>query len=289
MNQTQKCPMCAEQIPLDAASCNYCGAKFEVTRSGYCQNCHKIREADIYNRCKVCSNLVVDARAESRLIKAVEADLTDNRVSHLPIKLTFSVLVIAVVGAAIWFVWNNAPSASKLVATSTPMPTRTSTPTSTSTATLIPTPTHTPTLHPTLIPTTDRRILNPDNQHLYLHVKYKKTWHEARDYCAALNGHLVTIQAPSENRFVYYLAVEGNSEIGTWLGGTDEEKEGTWVWVTGEPWNYRNWDGDQPDDWRGSHKYGGVMGADFLTFNPDKRLWADNDDGERYFVCEWEP
>jgi hypothetical protein len=43
---TRKCPMCAEEIPLAAVTCEYCRAQFEVTGSGYCQNCHQVREAD---------------------------------------------------------------------------------------------------------------------------------------------------------------------------------------------------------------------------------------------------
>jgi hypothetical protein len=97
------------------------------------------------------------------------------------------------------------PAASSLFATDTPAATLTftpsSTPTSTSTATL--TVTYTPRPTPTATP--DQRILNPANQHLYLYVRILKTWHQARDYCIYEGGHLVTIQGPWENKFVYEL------------------------------------------------------------------------------------
>ena len=38
--------MCAEEISLTAVTCEYCGAQFEVTSTGYCPNCHQIRETD---------------------------------------------------------------------------------------------------------------------------------------------------------------------------------------------------------------------------------------------------
>jgi uncharacterized RDD family membrane protein YckC len=63
----KKCPMCAEEIPLITSVCGYCGAQFDVTSTGYCQNCHEIRAADENGRCKVCGNMVLDLQIESKL------------------------------------------------------------------------------------------------------------------------------------------------------------------------------------------------------------------------------
>jgi tetratricopeptide (TPR) repeat protein len=134
------------------------------------------------------------------------------------------------------------------------------------------------------------RILNPENNHQYLYSRDSgsgsHSWEFARDDCASMGGYLVTIQDAAENEFVRQLAVFLDQ---SWLGATDEEEEGAWVWVTGEPWQYTNWNPGEPNDSNG--------GEDYLIF--DHGLgWSALDATEQdtsgktprfYYVCEWDP
>ncbi len=65
--------MCAEMIPIEATTCEYCGAEFQVTTTGYCTQCHDVREADEKGRCKQCDNEITDKRIESKFIEEAAA------------------------------------------------------------------------------------------------------------------------------------------------------------------------------------------------------------------------
>lgn len=139
---------------------------------------------------------------------------------------------------------------------------------------------------PTLTPprTPDLRTLNPVNQHRYMYVKTEMNWHQARDYCASRGGHLATIQDASEDEFVYQLTSRTGE---TFLGATDEVEEGVWVWVTGEPWDYKNWDEGEPNNY-------GDQPENYLSYHydvpaPQNSRWNDGGNDPGYFTCEWEP
>ncbi|HJM94626.1 MAG TPA: LamG-like jellyroll fold domain-containing protein, partial [Candidatus Marinimicrobia bacterium] len=79
----------------------------------------------------------------------------------------------------------------------------------------------------------------------YQIVEGSFTWHEAKADAEARGGHLAVITSQEENDFIFAMGATNE-----WLGGTDEETEGNWRWITGERWNYTNWHTDhgQPDN-----------------------------------------
>lgn len=90
-------------------------------------------------------------------------------------------------------------------------------------------------------------LQNSGNGHWYQRFDQSRTWHNARDFCAGQGGYLVTITSQAENDFVYKHILATTPYDYGWLGATDEVFEGTWEWVTGEPFAWTNWDGGGPE------------------------------------------
>ena len=91
-------------------------------------------------------------------------------------------------------------------------------------------------------------LQNPANGHWYERFDTTMTWHEAKAFCDAKGGYLATVTSQTENDFVYgNLAALGTPQW-SWLGATDELAEGTWKWVTPEPFSYTNWAGGEPNN-----------------------------------------
>ena len=130
-----------------------------------------------------------------------------------------------------------------------------------------------------------QKILNPENGHYYQRIDTKMTWTDAKSYCEKLGGHLATITSASEDSFVYNNLVKYIiKDFGhIWIGGDDIKKEGIWEWITGEKWNYQNWDENQPDNDQGHQ--------DCLAYWYNSDKW--DDDWCEYpngfpFICEWD-
>lgn len=125
------------------------------------------------------------------------------------------------------------------------------------------------------------------------------TWTEAKEYCENLGGHLATITTAEEQAFVESIINYGTKSY-YWLGGTDENVEGDWTWVTGERFSYTHWGEDMPDNYQ-TENYLMIFKED----HPSKAgntfgYWNDlkNDctcKGTPFFrkegfgfICEWE-
>ena len=125
------------------------------------------------------------------------------------------------------------------------------------------------------------RISRPENQlefggHSYALIQESVTWHVAKQRCEAMGGYLVCVETPEEDRFIDRIC-QGSH---VWLGGTDEEKEGEWRWVNGQPMTYKNRAFAYVFD-----NAGGIQ--HHLHFAPGG-LWDDVAGGDRhFFICEW--
>uniref|UniRef100_A0A8P4GCM6 C-type lectin domain-containing protein n=1 Tax=Dicentrarchus labrax TaxID=13489 RepID=A0A8P4GCM6_DICLA len=106
------------------------------------------------------------------------------------------------------------------------------------------------------------------------------TWSESRDECRQKGGDLVQIDSREEQTFLELKVREKmNFEWDKfWIGLTDSEKEGTWLWVDGSPLNesLTFWIHGEPDNWTWYNpdgedcvRMGEKAGA------PDLKCWFD--------------
>ncbi|XP_041932288.1 CD209 antigen-like protein E isoform X2 [Alosa sapidissima] len=87
-----------------------------------------------------------------------------------------------------------------------------------------------------------------------------KNWKQSQDYCLTLGGHLVIVNNQEEQNFLSQSAIEDYY----WIGLSDLETEGQWIWVDGTPlnktgavfWLKRPNGKDEPDNWKGDEHCG---------------------------------
>jgi WD40 repeat protein len=113
--------------------------------------------------------------------------------------------------------------------------------------------------------------------HHYFFCPKLMAWKEAKEYAEFVGGHLATITSKEENDWI----IQTFSHLfNYWLGGTDEDEEGRWKWITGEEWKYSSWAKGEP---------GNQNGNEHSLKMYSNGLWNDNlSEIHFYFLIEWE-
>ena len=119
------------------------------------------------------------------------------------------------------------------------------------------------------------------------------TWHEAKAKCEAIGGHLAIVTSDAESNFVNTSISEAGLKA-AWLGATDEQAEGRWLWVdgtvmwvNGRAMGYTNWheSGQQPNNKGDGEHY-------LMSILSQGGKWGDQPDhSEQWhpgYVCQWD-
>ncbi|MBN1797723.1 MAG: caspase family protein [Spirochaetales bacterium] len=123
--------------------------------------------------------------------------------------------------------------------------------------------------------------------HTYYVSKQGATWHEAKKICEQNGGHLVTITSDEENEAIVEAVKTKNIDKDLWLGYTDENKEGKWIWITGEESSFSYWDEGQPDNFNRSEDYAMIWIATLTHWRKLPYHWGDfPEDRMFYFILE---
>ena len=118
-------------------------------------------------------------------------------------------------------------------------------------------------------------VINGDNNHLYQVVEQVYCWDDAKNYCHQLGGYLATITSQSENDFLF---TNFSGSNGYWLGATNKIENGNWSWVTGEFFNYSNWNNDSLVKNENNN---------YLYFKTGEKWLNANINAQLPFICEF--
>jgi len=141
------------------------------------------------------------------------------------------------------------------------------------------------------------------NGHTYFMYDVSMNWFDAKSFCERLGGHLVTITSVEEQQVVEKLLESGEKKQ-YWLGLTLAFNSPKWV--TGEEYNYSNWDRGEPNECArndGQHEYytqiynvanPAVYGSKRFKWNDmyyDNTFPFEEDNfslNHIGFICEWD-
>lgn len=131
-------------------------------------------------------------------------------------------------------------------------------------------------------------FVHPVTHHCYLQsYDPNSKWQDAANDCVAWGGTLAALSTTQEIADLSGLLNKTGDDI--WIGGDDLAVDGTFVWLTGEPWTYTNGDAPWQDHAIGSNEPNGGNGENCVEIYKSGRLNDDNCNNQQNWMCERAP
>lgn len=101
------------------------------------------------------------------------------------------------------------------------------------------------------------------------------SWADAELHCVSQKANLVSLHSLEEHNFVQTLIQNfDHSQQLTWIGLSDIQKEGAWMWSDGSSVDFALWDKGQPDNCQGDEDCGVVNFGEARKWNDGQCLAA---------------
>ena len=113
-----------------------------------------------------------------------------------------------------------------------------------------------------------------NNSKYFISTSSSLNYAEAEALVGNSGGHLVTISDVAENEYIRSNLPTGSS---AWLGYSDVASEGNYVWVTGEPTTYTNWNNGEPNDSLATDNY--------ARMRQDNGAWTDRNGATNHYYA----
>ena len=118
------------------------------------------------------------------------------------------------------------------------------------------------------------------NGHIYAIFTDISDWYAAKSHCEDRGGYLATVTSSDELEAMKRYMGYTSKATDVWIGAYKENN--VWNWVSGEKFEFSNWDPYEPNDVDGYEYY---IEMNHTYFGG----WNDEDfDVENNYFCEWE-
>ncbi|XP_032438258.1 ladderlectin-like [Xiphophorus hellerii] len=92
------------------------------------------------------------------------------------------------------------------------------------------------------------------NHRCFIYISRTMTWARAQRNCVSLQANLASIHNFWEYHYIQRLITTATHRSPeTWIGGSDAQEEGVWLWSDGSPFHYSNWCHGEPNNDRNQH------------------------------------